>query len=209
MIWKGQAVLLLLDLWEYRCVPLCVLRATNVQAGVCTSWYCLIATSPISVNIILIMPEWPSQHINKHGEKLVVATLSLKRWPYKTVTQIVKLHKQKTFLHDHMQFVGQKWIEKLIRRQLVPRNANRLHTNGSEIEDETATHESTVLCCGYGRWNCNMRLADSWRHLTSLAVKGPAYFYLLVALKSIQYHETLMFVAIRWPITCICPLVSY
>lgn len=71
--------------------------ATNVQASVCTSWYCLIATGSISVNIILIMPEWPSQYINKHGEKPVLATLSSECRPYKMEAQTVKLYKPKLF----------------------------------------------------------------------------------------------------------------
>lgn len=50
---------------------------------------------PISVNIILIMLEWPSQNINKHRLRLVIAIPSLKWWPYETVAHIVKLHKWK------------------------------------------------------------------------------------------------------------------
>lgn len=81
------------SMWIQVCACVCV---EGVQ--MCKRVHFLImfnSNGPISVNIILITLEGPSQYISKHKLKLMLAVASLKWWPYEMVAQIVNLHKRK------------------------------------------------------------------------------------------------------------------
>lgn len=63
-VWKGQSVLLLLDLWECRCAS----SRGHKRASTSVRLLMFNIQGPISVNIILIAPKrvcWASQSINK------------------------------------------------------------------------------------------------------------------------------------------------